>query len=198
MLHAREKGRKLSEGCAYLSCHYVIALQIRNRPSSKRAALFRRTNHQGEGEEGCTSHYIPEDAALWSRCCPPSLLARTPSQGVSLFSLLLSPPLFLSCLLTVSALLSSFFSFSFLLSSSYRARHFVWSAFWLVGLTGRTAAGCSYWLAGWLTCITGGRQTWCLLFFTRLLLAEMLLAVLVVPAAPRLAPSHSLARTYAR
>lgn len=87
--------RKRSDGriYAYLSCHYVIALQVRNRPS-KRAALFRR-NHQSSEEEGRTSHYNAD--APRSRC-PPSLLSRVHSRKVSLSPsplLLRSYPLFL-------------------------------------------------------------------------------------------------------
>jgi len=123
--------------------------------------------------------------------------AYTLARCLSLLSPSLSPSLSLlsSHRLCPSLLLLLFLFSSFFFLSGATLR--------LVGLlAGWThwpdSGGFSYWLAGWLTCITGGRQTWCLLFFTRLLLAEMLLAVLVVPAAPRLAPSHSLARTYAR
>lgn len=102
-MHARGKGRRAAaEGYAYLSCHYVIALQVRDRPSSKHAALFQRNNHQGDEEGGCTSHHISEDAG--------SLVALLSAQPARAYTLARC----LSLLLALSYRLCPSFLFSLL------------------------------------------------------------------------------------
>lgn len=185
MLHAREKERKLPEGYA------LPLLPLRHSPAGKepsqqQALYSEETTTKAKEKKAARITY--RGMLLSGRAAVRPACSRVHPRKVSLslaFSHCLCPSLSLFL--------------SLLLSSSYRARHLARLAVWLTGLTDRIAADCSYWLASWLTRITGDRQTCGVLpFLTRLLLAETPLAVLVAPAAPRLAPSRSLARTYAR
>jgi len=113
-MRARRKGREAAaEGYAYLSCHYVIALQVRNRPSSKHAALFQRNDQQGDEKGGCTSHHIRRKTLLSGRAAVRPACSRVHPRKVSLFfSLSLSLSLAPSSRLCPS-LLRSLVSFRF-------------------------------------------------------------------------------------